>query len=186
MREELDSKLARFEELEALLGDPAVLADSQRMATVARERGSLARLARRYRDFLALEREIAEHTEMAAGADSDLRELAESELPDLQRRHEVEWDEILDTCHDDPDADRARCIVELRAGTGGDEAALFVRDLFEMYRRYAAEIGWDIEVLDASPTELGGFKDLVIGVAGGVPPVAVREWRPSRPAGSGH
>ncbi len=166
MREELDSKLARFEELEALLGHPAVLADSQRMATVAREHGSLARLARRYRDFLALEREIAEHTEMAAGADPDLRELAEAELPDLQHRHETEWDEILDACHDDPDADRARCIIELRAGTGGDEAALFVRDLFEMYRRYAAEIGWDIEVLDASPTELGGFKDLVIGVAG--------------------
>ncbi len=166
MREELDSKLARFEELEKLLADPQVLADSQRMSAVAREHGGLARLARQYRNFLSLEDEIAEHTEMAAGDDADLRELAEAELPDLRKRRDAEWDSILDACLDDPDADRSRCIVELRAGTGGEEAALFVRDLFEMYRRYAAEVGWDIEVMDASPTELGGFKDLVIGVSG--------------------
>ena len=93
-------------------------------------------------------------------------ELAEAELPNLQKRRDEEWDAILDVCLDDPDADRARCIVELRAGTGGDEAALFVRDLFEMYRRYATEIGWNVEVMDASPTELGGFKELVIGGLG--------------------
>jgi len=76
----------------------------------------------------------------------------------LEKRRDEEWDVILDGCLDDPDADRSRCIVELRAGTGGDEAALFVRDLFEMYRRYATEIGWTVEVMDASPTELGGFQ----------------------------
>jgi len=167
MREELDSKLARFEELEQQLADPAVQADSQRMSAVAREHGSLARMARRYRDFLTVEREIAEHTEMAAGDDADLRELAEAELPELRCRRDSEWDALLDACLEDPDADRSRCIMELRAGTGGDEAALFVRDLFEMYRRYAAEIGWDIEVMDANPTELGGFKELVIAVSGG-------------------
>jgi peptide chain release factor 1 len=167
MREELDSKLARFEELEQQLADPAVQADSQRMSAVAREHGSLARTARRYRDFLTVEREIAEHAEMAAGDDADLRELAEAELPELRCRRDSEWDALLDACLEDPDADRSRCIMELRAGTGGDEAALFVRDLFEMYRRYAAEIGWDIEVMDANPTELGGFKELVIAVSGG-------------------
>jgi peptide chain release factor 1 len=92
--------------------------------------------------------------------------LAEAELPELEGRREQEWDELLELCSDDEDADRARCIVELRAGTGGDEAALFVRDLYEMYRRYGVERGWNFEVLDASPTELGGFKDLVLGVSG--------------------
>ena len=156
MREELDAKLARFEELERLLADPEVLADSHRLSAVAREHGGLTRIVRRYKAFLAMGREVEEYTEMLSGDDAEFRQLAETELPNLQKRRDEEWDAILDVCLDDPDADRARCIVELRAGTGGDEAALFVRDLFEMYRRYATEIGWNVEVMDASPTELGG------------------------------
>ena len=166
MRDQLEAKLSRFEELERALVDPAVLADQSRLSAVAREHGTLARLALKYRQFVALEREIAEHVEMAAGADRDLKDLAESELPGLRQRREQEWDELLELCSDDEDADRARCIMELRAGTGGDEAALFVRDLYEMYRRYCTEQGWDVEVLDASPTELGGFKELVLGLSG--------------------
>jgi len=166
MRDQLEAKLSRFEELERALVDPVVLSDQSRLSAVAREHGTLARLALKYRHFVALEREIAEHVEMAAGADPDLKALAESELPSLRQRREQEWDELLELCSDDEDADRARCIMELRAGTGGDEAALFVRDLYEMYRRYCTEQGWDVEVLDASPTELGGFKELVLGLSG--------------------
>jgi peptide chain release factor 1 len=103
---------------------------------------------------------------MRRGEDQEFKALAEAELPELTARREREWDELLDICSDDEDADRARLIMELRAGTGGDEAALFVRDLYEMYRRHATEVGWAVEVLDASPTELGGFKELVLGVSG--------------------
>jgi len=166
MREQLEAKLSRFEELERALVDPEVLADQSRLSASAREHGTLARLALKYRQFVALEREIAEHVEMAAGGDPDLKDLAESELPSLRQRREQEWDELLELCSDDEDADRGRCIMELRAGTGGDEAALFVRDLYEMYRRFCTEQGWDVEVLDASPTELGGFKELVLGLSG--------------------
>ena len=166
MRDQLEAKLSRFEELERALVDPVVLSDQSRLSAVAREHGTLARLALKYRQFVALEREIAEHVEMAAGDDPDLNDLAKSELPSLRQRREQEWDELLELCSDDEDADRARCIMELRAGTGGDEAALFVRDLYEMYRRYCTEQGWDVEVLDASPTELGGFKELVLGLSG--------------------
>ena len=166
MRDQLEAKLSRFEELERALVDPMVLANQSRLSAVAREHGTLARLALKYRQFVALEREIAEHVEMAAGDDPDLKDLAKSELPSLRQRREQEWDELLELCSDDEDADRARCIMELRAGTGGDEAALFVRDLYEMYRRYCTEQGWDVEVLDASPTELGGFQELVRGLSG--------------------
>ncbi len=166
MRDLLESKLARFEELERALVDPVLLADGQRLSATAREHGSLARLALKYRTFVALERQIADLEELGRGDDHDLREMAGAELPELEARREAEWDELTDLCSDDDDAERARCIVELRAGTGGDEAALFVRDLFEMYRHYGAERGWDFEVLDASPTELGGFKELVLGVSG--------------------
>ncbi len=166
MRDQLEAKLARFEELERAMVDPAVLSEPQKLAAVAREHGTLAKLARKYRGFVGLERQIAELEEMRRGGDQELKELAEAELPEIAARREKEWDELVDSCSDDQDADRARCIMELRAGTGGDEAALFVRDLYEMYRRYATEVGWDIEVMDASPTELGGFKELVLGVSG--------------------
>jgi peptide chain release factor 1 len=166
MRDQLEAKLARFEELERAMVDPDVLADQQRLSATAREHGTLARLALRYRQFVGLERQIDDLQGMTRGPDHELRALAEAELPELERRREQEWDELLELCSDDEDADRARCIMELRAGTGGDEAALFVRDLYEMYRRFGAERGWDFEVLDASPTELGGFKELVLGVSG--------------------
>jgi peptide chain release factor 1 len=166
MRDQLEAKLARFEELERAMVDPNVLSQPQRVAAVAREHGTLAKLANKYRAFLAIERQIAELEEMSRGSDQELKDLAQAELPELAHRREREWDELLDSCSADEDADRSRCIMELRAGTGGDEAALFVRDLYEMYRRYATEVGWEIEVLDASPTELGGFKDLVLGVSG--------------------
>ena len=166
MRDQLEARLSRFEELERSLVDPEVLAQPQRLAAVAREHGTLAKLARRYRAFVALERQIDELEEMSAGDDADFKSLAQAELPELTARRDQEWDDLLDICSDDEDADRARIIMELRAGTGGDEAALFVRDLYEMYRRHAAEVGWEIEVLDASPTELGGFKELVLGVSG--------------------
>jgi peptide chain release factor 1 len=166
MRDQLEAKLARFEELERAMVDPAVLAEPQKLAAVAREHGTLAKLARKYRGFVGLERQIAELEEMRRGGDQELKELAEAELPEIAARREQEWDELVDSCSDGQDADRARCIMELRAGTGGDEAALFVRDLYEMYRRHATEAGWDIEVMDASPTELGGFKELVLGISG--------------------
>jgi peptide chain release factor 1 len=166
IRGDLEQKLARFETLERALVDPAVLADQAALSKVAREHGTLAKLALRYRQFTTLERQIAELRGLIAGDDRDLRDLAEAELPALEARREAEWDALLDLCSGDEDADRTRCIVELRAGTGGDEAALFVRDLYEMYRRFGAEIGWEFEVMDASPTELGGFKELILGVSG--------------------
>jgi len=166
MREELDAKLIRFEALERDLADPEVQADPQRMSAVAREHGTLARLAARYRELRAMERQIEEYREYLEGDDEELRAIAESEFGELTARRDAVWDELLDSAGDDEDADRTRCIMELRAGTGGDEAALFVRDLFEMYRRQAATENWEIELLDASPTELGGFKELVLGVSG--------------------
>jgi peptide chain release factor 1 len=166
LRDLLESKLVRFEELERALVDPDVLGDPQRLSAVAREHGTLARVAGRYREFLAVERQLGDLREMASGPDRELRALAEAELPDLEARREREWDALVELCSDDEDADRARCIMEIRAGTGGDEAALFVRDLLEMYRRHAAVEGWDVEVIDVSPTELGGFKELVLGLSG--------------------
>ncbi len=166
MRELLEGKLRRFEELEKQLVDPEVLASPPRMALAAREHGSLARLAAKYRRFKQLNTQIKEALEMLHGPDPEMRELAEAELPELKVERERYWNELLDLTIGGEDASRTRCVMEIRAGTGGDEAALFVRDLYEMYKRYAEDKRWKLEILSANPTELGGFKEIVLGLEG--------------------
>jgi peptide chain release factor 1 len=166
MANPLDEKLKRFEELERLIVDPEVLADSQRLSAIYREHGTLAKSATKYRHFLKLNDQIREAREMAEGSDSEMRELAEAELPELKEDREKIWIELLDMTIGGEDAHRASCIVEIRAGTGGEEAALFARDLYEMYRHYAESRRWKVEVMDLSPTELGGFKEVIIGIEG--------------------
>jgi peptide chain release factor 1 len=166
MREELEKQLARFEELERQLVDPEVLASGPKLAAAAREHGSLAKVANKYRRFKQLNSQIAEASDMLRNGDSELRELAEAEIPELRQQREAIWNELLDLTVGGEDANRTRCVLEIRAGTGGDEAALFARDLFEMYKKYSEHKGWKFEVLDMSATELGGFKEVVIGLEG--------------------
>lgn len=166
MRKMLEEKLARFQELERKMSDPQILADSSRMAAVAREHGSLSRLAMKYRRFKNLCTEIADWTAMLDSDDGDEREMAEDELPRLKAAREALWDELLELTVGGEDANRTRCVMEIRAGTGGEEAALFARDLYEMYRKFAESKGWKTETMDASPTDLGGFKDVQLEFEG--------------------
>lgn len=166
LRELLEEKLELFERLETQLLDPAVQSNSPLMASVAREHGSLAKLANKYRRFKQLNQEVAEAAEMAAGKDAEMRSLAEAELPTLRATREQYWNELLDMTVGGEDANRLRCVMEIRAGTGGDEAALFARDLYEMYKHHAEQRGWKVEVLDMNATELGGFKELILGIEG--------------------
>jgi peptide chain release factor 1 len=162
----LDEKLGRFEELERQLVDPAVLENPARLTAVMREKGSLAKLATKYRRFKELNAQVREAMEMLEGPDADMRELAEGELVGLKAERETLWNELLDMTIGGDDANRSSCILEIRAGTGGEEAALFARDLYGMYKRYAEDNRWKVEVLEMSPTELGGFKEIILGVEG--------------------
>lgn len=166
MRDLLEKKLARFEELEKDLMDPEVLSDGERSAATIREHGGLAKLATKYRRFKEVAQQVADAREMAHGKDAELRELAEMELPELINERESLWEELLELTIGGEDAARTRCIMEIRAGTGGDEAALFARDLYEMYKRHAETKGWKIEIMDHSATELGGFKEISLGMEG--------------------
>jgi peptide chain release factor 1 len=133
---------------------------------IAREHGSLGKLAKKYRRFKSLNDQIAEAQEMVDGKDAELREMAEGELPALREERESLWDELLGMTIGGEDAQRDRIVMEIRAGTGGDEAALFARDLYEMYKHHAEAKGWKVEILDMSATELGGFKELILGIEG--------------------
>ncbi len=166
MRQLLDTTLARFEELERQMADPDVLVDSHKLQQVAREHGTIAKMASKYRRFKQLNAQIEEANEMLAGNDAEMQELAEMELPTLKDEREGLWNELLDMTIGGADANRANLVLEIRAGTGGDEAALFARDLYEMYRHYCEDQGWKVEILSFNPTELGGFKEMVLGVDG--------------------
>ncbi len=166
MRQELEKTLARFEELEQMLADPAVLSDSNRMSAVAREHGSLARTANKYREYKSLNQQLVELRQMAESDDPEEREMAEAEIEAIIPRREELYEELLEMTIGGEEANRSRCIMEIRAGTGGDEAALFARNLFEMYRKYAEDKGWKFEIMEASPTEMGGFKEISLSVEG--------------------
>jgi peptide chain release factor 1 len=166
MRDLLETRLARFEQLEKDLVNPEVLTNPARLASVAREHGSLGKLANKYRRFKDTSQQIDETRQMIDGPDAELRELAEQEMPDLKKQQERLWNELLELTIGGEDANRSRLIMEIRAGTGGDEAALFARDLYEMYRHYADAKHWKAEVLGHQPTELGGFKEIVLAIEG--------------------
>ncbi len=166
MRKMLEEKLARFEELERQLSDPEVLGNAQKMAAVAREHGSLAKLASKFRQFKKTQKQFAETKEMVDGDDAELTELAEAELPELKDQIESLWQDLLDMTVGGEDANRTRCVLEIRAGAGGDEAALFAGDLYQMYKKHAETKGWKMELLSASATELGGFKEISLAIEG--------------------
>src|SRR6188472_941360 len=166
MRDLLEQKLTRYEQLEKDLMDPEVLSNPARITATAREHGSLGKLAKKYRKFKQINGQMAEAQQMIEGSDAEMRELAEAELPQLREEREALWTELLEMTVGGEDATRSRLIMEIRAGTGGDEAALFARDLFEMYRHHAELKGWKTEILAHSPTELGGFKEMVMAIEG--------------------
>jgi peptide chain release factor 1 len=162
----LEEALARYDAVTRDLSDPAVIADRARFQALAKERGRLEALAAKAREHLALARQIADDEEAAAGDDRELRELAAAELPELRERMErVAAEAKILLLPKDP-RDEKNAIVEIRAGTGGEEAALFASDLFKMYTHYAEGHGLRIAVMDASPSGTGGFKEMIFAIEG--------------------
>jgi len=171
VRAELVSRLealqVRYEELTRALADPSIFADPARYQQVAREHSSLTQVMTAFDEYRRVTREAEEAMQLARGeTDVEMRALAESEKGVLEQRQAAlgrEIETLLLPC--DPRDERS-VIIEIRAGTGGDEAALFAGALFRMYARYAERHGWRSEVLSSSPTGLGGFKEVVAGVQG--------------------
>ena len=167
IREQLEQNLARFTELEQMMSDPAVLAgESGNMANILREHGGLSKTALKYRRYKKLSDDLKDLAPMLASEDQDEKAMADEEAAAIRQERENIWNELLELSVGGEDANRTRCVMEIRAGTGGEEAALFGRDLFEMYRRYAETKGWKVEVMDSSPSERGGMKEIILSIEG--------------------
>jgi peptide chain release factor 1 len=163
----LHETLAKYREIERQLGDPAVIADGPRYTRLAKEYGVLAKLAKPYLEYQSLSKQIAD-TEVAAASerDADMRQYMEDELAALKPRLAELHAKLEDLLLVDPAEDFDSVIMEIRAGVGGEEAALFAADLFRMYRKYAEDQGWKVEELDFNATDRGGFKEISFSISG--------------------
>jgi peptide chain release factor 1 len=162
--EKLSTLVRRHAELEQLLCEPEVFADPKRLNALNRERSQLTPLVEAYGRFLGLERQIADNREMLS--DAELGALAKQELPELEAAFvALERTIQILLLPRDPN-DEKNTLLEIRGGTGGEEAALFAADLFRMYARYAERKGWRVEIMSQSDAAAGGLKEIIALVSG--------------------
>ncbi len=168
MEEKILAIIARFGELTNMLAAPDILNDYKRFSDLSREHKRLESIAKSGEDYLRTIKQLRENKEILAtpGVDADLREIAESEMDDLNAAKErMESDLQVLLLPRNPNDDK-NCIVEIRAGTGGDEAGIFAGDLFRMYHRFADTKGWQMEMIDFNEGERGGYKEIIFSLAG--------------------
>lgn len=167
MIEALEKMKARYEELTELVGRPEILNNPGKLKEITKEMSRLSPLVKAYGEYKKLARAIAEAEEIArTSKEDDLVDLAKSELEELRPK----WDGVSRKLKEmlvprDP-RDEKSAIVEIRAGTGGEEAALFAADMYRMYTMYAENMGWDVDVMNSSPSEAGGFKEVIFHLQG--------------------
>lgn len=160
----LEEIIQRYEALERRLADPAVLSDPQQYAELAKQHASLSEVVALSREYSALTRQMEQARALLE--DPELRELAEEELDELRRRlADVEQRLRLALLPRDP-ADEKNVFLEIRAGEGGEEAALWAADLARLYTRYAERQGWNVEMVSSNPTGMGGYKEVVLQIRG--------------------
>ena len=164
----LDELDARYDAVTHQMNDPEAATNATRIVKLAKELAALKRVVEPYREYRRVRVQIEEAEGLLADqqGDADLRELAYAELPELKQRAAAIMDALIDDLIVGDDANVDSIIMEVRAGTGGEEAALFAGSLFDMYSRYANARGFKLEVLDMSPSDLGGYKEIIFNVKG--------------------
>jgi len=167
LTEKLDQLDARYQEMTRDLSTPEVISDSSRFQKLAKQHADLEMIVTKHREFKQIEKDLAgAHQMILESEDAEMRHLAQEEEKQLtERKTAVEHELKLLLLPKDPN-DEKNIILEIRAGTGGDEAAIFAGDLFRMYSRYAESQGWKVEVMESSPSSMGGVKEIVAAIQG--------------------
>ena len=162
----IERKRERFEQLEREIADPRLFDNRKRASEIMREHAGIKQLLAHWDELEAARRQLDENRELATSSDVEIAAMADDEIPDLQKRV-VDLERELQIALLPPDENEDRdAIVEIRAGTGGNEAAIFAADLYRMYNRYAESAGLKAEDLESSPSELGGLKEVIFRVSG--------------------
>jgi len=167
LTKKLEEIEAKYNELTKLLSDPAVLSDFSRYQKYSKEQAELAEIIEKFRDYKKILADIKEAEEiLSKGTEDDLKELASAELAELkEKKPKLENELKLMLLPTDP-RDKKNIILEIRAGTGGEEAALFAAELFRMYSKYAEKKRWKIETIDVNSTGIGGIKEVIASIQG--------------------
>jgi peptide chain release factor 1 len=166
MFERLETLATRYDELEALLSHENSAKNPREYARLAKERAGLAELVGRFREWQRLVREVADAERLAEDSDPEMRELGRSEVAALRERLAALEIELKRLAVPKDPRDERNVLLEIRAGTGGEEASLFAADLFRMYSRFAERRGWKVEIMSSSATGLGGFKEIIALIEG--------------------
>src|SRR6266513_428368 len=162
----IERKRERFAELERDIADPHLFDNRKRAGEIMREHASVKQLLERWNELEAARRQLDDNRELATSRDVEMAAMADDEIPDLEKRVvDLEREIQIGLLPPDENEDRD-AIVEIRAGTGGSEAAIFAADLYRMYNRYAEAAGLKTEDLESSPSELGGLKEVIFRVSG--------------------
>ena len=163
---QLENLEERRSHLEEKLSDPAIIGDQRKFREIAKEHAQVSKLHELYLQYRKVDEELVENRELLKEDDEEIVELARHELDILaERKAQLERDIRISLLPKDP-KDEKNILLEIRAGTGGDEAALFAADLFRMYSRYAEDQGWKVEIMSSNPTGIGGFKEIIALISG--------------------
>ncbi len=167
VRKTLESKLSERDSIEKELSRGESLSDPQKISELGRKLRTLNRILKPFTEFLALEKQFKEAMELSESDDPEMALLAREEAEKLRKKLLDQRTKVIEELvADEEDAERSKLIMEIRAGTGGEEAGLFARDLFRMYSKFAESKGWKVEILQSSSSEKGGFKEVIFSVTG--------------------
>ncbi len=156
----------KYEKITEALADPNIFSNREEFLKLSKEQSELEPIVSKFREYKKVIQDIEELEEILKAGDGDLKELAEEEIQNLKRlKPKIEQELKILLIPKDP-RDEKNVILEIRAGTGGEEAALFASDLFRMYSKYAESKGWKVEIIDSHPTGLGGFKEIIANISG--------------------
>jgi len=162
----IQRKRERFEQLEREIADPSLFENRNRAGEIMREHANVKALLAKWNELSSARMQLADNRELANSTDADLAQMAKEEIPALEERV-ARFEREMQLALLPPDENENRdAIIEIRAGTGGSEAAIFAADLYRMYNRYAESAGLKIESMDSSPSELGGLKEVIFKVNG--------------------
>ena len=166
MKDKIETVIARHEELNNLLADPAVVNDHDKLKETAQEHSQLAPIVLKGQEYLVVLQHLADDEEILTGDDDELKEIAQEELSGLKgKKAKLENELKFMLLPKDPN-DNKNTIVEIRAGTGGEEAALFAADLYRLYTRFAERNSWKCEVMAMNDTGIGGYKEVIFSITG--------------------
>ncbi len=167
MFKELEELEKEYHNLNKELSKPEIISDQEKFQKLAKRHSEIAKTVQLFSEYRKIEKEIQENAQLKKGEnDSELKEMIDDEIALLKKRRDKLKEELNELLFPEDPRNKKDIIVEIRAGAGGDEAALFVSDLFRMYSRFAERNHWNVEIMSSNPTGIGGFKEIIFGISG--------------------